>query len=64
MWLSVMIGLRFVRGSGLRLSVYPEKSSTQKCVTTATCEVEYVALWDGFEEDSFTKWFWCFSSQS
>ena len=65
------IGLRFVRGSGLRLSVYAGadyaavssdrrsvsgvavmlrytaigwKSSTQKCVTTATCEAQYVAL--------------------
>ena len=65
------IGLRFARGSGLRLSVYADadyaaasndrrsvsgvseilgdtaigwKGSTQKCVTTATCEVEYVAV--------------------
>ena len=65
------IGLRFVRDSGLRLSVYTYadytvafndqrsvsgvavvpsdtaiswKSSTQKCVSTATCEAEYAAL--------------------
>ena len=67
------IELRFMRGSGLKHSVYADadhaaasndrrsvsgvavmlgdtaigwKSSTQKCVTTATCEVEYVALCD------------------
>ena len=61
------VGLRFVRGSGLRLSVFADadyaaaandrrsmsgvvvmlggtavdwKRSTQKCVTTATCEAE------------------------
>ena len=65
------IDLRFVRGSGFRLSVYADayyaaasndrrsvsgvavmfgdtaigwKSRTQKCVTTATCEAEDVAL--------------------
>ena len=76
------IGLRFARGSGLRLSVYAYadyaaasndqrsvsgaagilgdtaigwKSSTQKCVTTATCEVEYVALCDASKEALFTR---------
>ena len=76
------IGLRFARGSGLRLSVYADadyaaasnhrrsvsgvaeilgdtaigwKSSTQKCVTTATCEVEYVALCDASKEALFTR---------
>ena len=75
------IGSRFVRGSGLRLSVYADadyaaasndrrsvsgvavvlgdsaigwKSSTQKCVTTATCEAEYVALCDASKEALFT----------
>ena len=65
------IGRRFVRGSGLKISVYAStnyagssndrrsasgvaamlgdtaigwKSSPHKCVTTATCEAEYVAL--------------------
>ncbi|CAN0084350.1 unnamed protein product, partial [Ascophyllum nodosum] len=74
--------LRFVRGSGLRLSVYADadyaavsndrrsvsgvavmlgdtaigwKSSTQKCVTTATCEAEYVALCDASKEALFTR---------
>ena len=75
-------GLRFVRGSGLRLSVYGDadyaaasndqrsvsgvevmmgdtaigwKSSTQKCVTTATCGAEYVALCDASKEALFTR---------
>ena len=30
------------------------KSSTQKCVTTATCEAEYVALCDASKEALFT----------
>ena len=77
------IGLRFVRGSGLRLSVYADadcarhptiegpcrvyvavilgdtaiswKSSTRKCVTTATCEAEYVALCDAAKEAIFER---------
>ena len=76
------IGLRFVRGSGLRLSVYSDadyaaafndrrsvsgiavmlgntafgwKSSTQKCVTTATCQAEYVALCDASKDAIFTR---------
>ena len=76
------MGLRFVRGSGLRLSVYADadfaaasndrrsvsgvavilgdtaigwKGSTQKCVTTATCEAEYVALCDASKEALFTR---------
>ena len=76
------IGLRLVRGSGLRLSVYADagyaaasndgrsvsgvavmlgdtaigwKSSTQKCVTTATCEAEHVALCDAPKEALFTR---------
>ena len=76
------IGLRFVRGSGLKLSVYADadyaaasndrrsvsgvavmlgdtaigwKSSTQKCVTTATCEAEYVALCDASKEALFMR---------
>ena len=76
------MGLRFVRGSGLRLPVYADadyaaasndrrsvsgvavmlgdtaigwKSSTQKCVTTATCEAEYVALCDASNEALFTR---------
>ena len=76
------MGLRFVRGSGLRLSVYADddyavaskdrrsvssvavmlrdtaigwKSSTQKCVTMATCEAEYVALCDASKETLFTE---------
>ena len=76
------MGLRFVRGSGLRLYVYADddyavaskdrrsvsgvavmlgdtaigwKSSTQKCVTVATCEAEYVALCDAPKETLFTK---------
>ena len=75
------IGLRFVQGSGLRLSVYADadyaaasndrrfvsgvsvilddraiswKSSTQQCVTTATCEAEYVVLCDASKETLFT----------
>ena len=70
------IGLRLVRGSGLKLSVYTNAdyaaasndrrsvsrvavmrdttigwmSSTQKCVTTATCESDYVALCDASKE--------------
>ena len=31
------------------------KSSTQKCVTTATCEAEYVALCDASKEAFFTR---------
>ena len=77
-----MIGLRFVRGSGLRLSVYADadyaaasndrrsvwgvavvlgdtaiswKSSAQKCVTTATCEAEYVALCDAAKKVIFER---------
>ena len=76
------VGLRFVRGSGLRLSVSADanyaaatkdrrsvsgvammlggtaigwKSSTQKCVITATCEAEYVALCDAAKEAIFTR---------
>ena len=76
------IGLRFVQGSGLRLSVYEDadyaaasnnrssvsgvavilgdaaiswKSSTQKCVTTATCEAEYVVLCDAAKEAIFER---------
>ena len=72
------IGLKFVRGSGLRLSVFADadyaaksndrrfavflgdtaiswKSSTQKCVTTATCEAEYVALCDASKEALFMR---------
>ena len=76
------MGLRFVRGSGLRLSVYADadyaaasddrrsvsgvavmlgdtaigwKSSTQKCVTTATCEAEYVALCDASKGALFPR---------
>ena len=76
------IGLRFVCGSGLKLSVYADadyaaasndrrsvsgvavilrdtaigwKSSTQKCVTTATCETEYVALYDASKEALFMR---------
>ena len=76
------MGLRFVRGSGLRLSVYADadypaasndrrsvsgvavmlgdtaigwKSSTQKCVTTGTCEAEYVALCDASKGALFTR---------
>ena len=77
------IGLRIVRGSGLRLSVYADvdyaagsndrrsvsgvavmlgdtaigwkKSTTQKCVTTSTCEAEYVALCDASKEALFTR---------
>ena len=76
------VGLRFVRGSGLRLSVFVDadyaaatndrrsvsgvavmlggtaigwKSSTQKCITTATCEAEYIALCDAAKEAIFTR---------
>ena len=76
------IVLRFVRGSGSRLSVYADtdyattsndqrsvsdvevilgdttigwKSSTQKCVTTATCEAEYITLGDASKETLFTR---------
>ena len=76
------IGLRFVRGSGLRLSVYAGagyaaasndrrsvsgvavilgdtaiswKNSTQKCVTSATCEAEYVALCDTVKDAIFER---------
>ena len=31
------------------------KSSTQKCVTTATCEAEYVALCDALKEALFMR---------
>ena len=85
------IGLRFVRGSSLRLSVYEDadyavasidrrsvsgvavlldntaigwKSSTQKCVTTVTCEAEYVALCDTSKEAFPQEWFWVSSIQS
>ena len=75
------IGLKFVRGSGLKLSVFADdagyaaasnyrrsvsgvavvlgdtaigwKSSTQKYVTTATYEAEYVALCDASKEVHF-----------
>ena len=76
------MGLKFVRGSGLKLSVFADadyaaasnnrrsvsgvavmlggtavgwKSSTQKCVTTATCEAEYVALCDASKEALFMR---------
>ena len=76
------MGLKFVRGSSLRLSVYADadytavsndrrsvsgvavmlgdtaigwKSSTQKCVTTATCEVQYAVLCDASREALFTR---------
>ncbi|CAM9682891.1 unnamed protein product, partial [Ascophyllum nodosum] len=76
------MGLRFVQGSGLRLSVYADadytavsndrrsvsgvavmlgnttigwESSKQKCVTTAICEAEYVALCDASKEALFTR---------
>ena len=32
-----------------------KKSTTQKCVTTATCEAEYVALCDASKEALFTR---------
>ena len=71
------IGLRFVRGSGLRFLVFVDadyaaasnnvrpvssvavvmgdttiswKTNMQKCVTTATCKAEYVALCDAAKE--------------
>ena len=76
------IGLEFVRGAGLKLTVFADadyaaasndrrsvsgvavmlsytaigwKSSTQKCVTTATCEAEYVALCDAPKDALFTR---------
>ena len=76
------IGMKFVRGSGLELTVFADtdyaaayddrrsvsgvavmlgdtaigwKSSTQKCVTMATCEAEYVALCDVPKEALFTR---------
>ena len=76
------MGLEFVRGSGLKLTVFADadyaaasndrrsvsgvavmlgdtaigwKSSKQKCVTTATCEAEYVALCDASKEALFTR---------
>ena len=76
------IGLKFVRGSGLKITVFADadyvaasnvkrsvsgvavmlsgtvigwKSSTQKCVTTATCEAEYVALCDASKKALFTR---------
>ena len=77
--------MRFVGGSGSRLSEYAEgadyaeasssrrsvsnvtvllsdtaigwKSSTQKCVTTATCEAECVALFDVSKQAFFTRAF-------
>ena len=76
------IGLSFVRGSGLKPSVYADadyakasndrrsvsgvavmlgdtaigwKSSTQECVTTGTCEAEYVALCDASKETLFMR---------
>ena len=79
---SKMIGLRFVRASVLKLSVYADadyaaasndlrsvsgiavvlgdtaigwKSSTQKYVTTATCEVEYVAFCEASKEALFMR---------
>ena len=75
--------LRFVRGSGLNISVYTDdadyvtasndrrsvsgiavmlgdtaigwKSSTEKCVTTAMCEDEFVALCDASKEALSTR---------
>ena len=74
------IGLKFVRGSGLKLTVSADadyapvsnnrrsvsgvavmmgdtaigwKSSTHNCVTTATCEAEYVAPCDASKEALF-----------
>ena len=87
------MGLRFVRDSGLRLSVYADadyaavsndrrsvsgvavtlgdtaigwEDSAQKCVTTATCEAEFVALCDASKEALFTRQerFWFSSSRS
>ncbi|CAM9864367.1 unnamed protein product, partial [Ascophyllum nodosum] len=79
------MGLRFVQGSGLRLSVHADadyaaasndrrsvsgvavmlgdtaigwKSNTQKCITTATCEAEYVALCDASKEALFLRAVW------
>ena len=76
------IGLRFVRGSGVKLSVFADadymaasndrrsvsgvtvmlgdtavgrKRSTQKCVTTATCEAEYAALCVASKEALFMR---------
>ena len=76
------IDLRFVRGSGLKLSVFADadcaaasndrrsvsgvavmlgdtaidwKRSTQKCVTTAMREAEYVALCDACKKALFTR---------
>ena len=76
------IRLRFVRGSGLRLSVYADadyaaasndrrsvsgvavmlgdtaigwKSSTQRFVTTTTCEAEYIAFCDASKEALLTR---------
>ncbi|CAM9961521.1 unnamed protein product [Ascophyllum nodosum] len=76
------IGLKFVRGFGLKLSAYADadyaaasndrrsvsgvavvlgdtaidwKSSAQKCVTTTTCEAEYVALCVASKEALFTR---------
>ena len=46
---------RFVRSVAvmLRDTAIDWKSSTQKCVTTATCEAEYVALCDALKEALF-----------
>ena len=76
------IGLKFVRGPGLKLTVFADadyaavsndrrsvsgvavmlgdtaigwKCNTQKCVTTVTCEAEYVALCDASKEALFTR---------
>ena len=76
------IGLKFVRGSGLKLTMFADadyaaasndrrtvsgvavmlgdtvigwKSSTQKCVTTASCEAEYVVFCDASKEALFMR---------
>ena len=75
------IGLKFERGSGLKLTVFTDTDyatasndrrsvsgvavmlddtaigwkSTQKCVITPTCEVDYVALCDASKEALFTR---------
>ena len=83
------IGLRLVRGSGLRLSAYADadyaaasddrrsvsglavvlgdtavswKSSVQKCVTTAKCEDEYVALRDAAKRSDIRESGFVFSA--
>ena len=48
---------RFVSGVAVMLGgiAISWKSSTQKCVTTATCETEYVALCDASKEALFMR---------